>query len=104
MVMNLNQAYISPHRWQETIHMVRQELQPVHPTSKFGLHCIIFEDIEIRTALNKKMDQFWYYILKTKLTVFLEVAGRGYTTRLKWNSNAGTLAVGKSNIVRASVF
>ena len=83
--------------------MAWQKLQPVHTTSKQGLDCIIFEDIKVRTALNKKMKQFCYCILKTKLTVFLEVAGRGYTTRLKWNSNAGTLTVGKSNIVQNGV-
>ena len=77
MVINLNQAHISPHRWQETIHMVRQELQPVCPTSKFGLHCIIFEDIEIRTTLNKKMDQFWYFILKTKTHSFPRSSRKG---------------------------
>jgi hypothetical protein len=63
--------------------MAGQKLQPVHTTSKQGLYSIVFEDIKVRTYLNKKMSQFCYCMINPNLTVFLEVAGSGYTTRLK---------------------
>ena len=98
--INLHQAHVSLHRWYKTIHVVRQELQPVCPPSGCGLDCIIFEDVKVGTTLNTKIRQLCYCAVNPKLTVFFEEAGRGYTTRLNWNSNEGTLTVGKSIILQ----
>ena len=47
---------ITEQRWQETVDMVRQELQPVCPSCWFGVNLIVFQDVEVTAALNKNVN------------------------------------------------
>jgi hypothetical protein len=71
-----NLALITVQRGQETVDMVRQELQPVCPSCWCGVDCIVFQDVEVTAALRQHMN-FICLFLPPRLTVFLAAAGRG---------------------------
>lgn len=96
-IIDLDYSLVNVKRWNETVNMVRQQLHPVTPTSCHSKNSIILEDIEVTFALTKIIIDylsFW----KPRLTVLTAVEGRGYTTRLNCQSNAGTLTVGNVDI------